>query len=680
MKTKVFLLMLFILIAGCVETQKTNKTMEQEPTIIVDTSLSMPVVSPENNTFIDSSKISIYFEFDEPVIVTDFRIDGISEDITNINHVIFRKEVTLEDGNHTVTLNATDVAGNKRHIYLTFTIDTKEITAEITPSDGSTIYTTSPEIALSFNKEVVLTKTTLDDEEVTFTTEDNKTFTYTPSSLLRKTHTLKIEAEDATGRTFTKTIEFTISKVEDKTPPQISDIDVSVSGTTVTITWNTDEEATSKVEYGTTQSLGSEKKKTAYVNLHSITISDLLPSKTYYYRVVSEDMSGNIGTSNIDTFKTGSDTTPPDPIAGLKAQDTENGGEVYLEWDESDASDFDHYRIYKSTSSISSVSDLTPIKKIYEKDKTNYTVTGLTNGVQYCFAVTAVDTDGNENVDDITDNCRTPTDKKAPTISSVTATSITTENATITWTTDESSNSTVYYGTSSSTLDNTVTDNSSVTSHSIKLSGLTSNTTYYYKVKSCDASGKCNESDVYNFTTAEPDTTPPTISNAQPTGTIGTNTTTLQVTTDEDATCKYDTSDVDYDSMNNTFSTTGGVSHSESLASLSDGDHTYYVRCMDVQGNKNTASTQITFTVDTTPPTISSVSSSVTNTSATITWTTDENATSVVYYGTDCTTLGSEESDSTLVTSHSIDLTGLQNGTTYYFEVESADSVGNTAS
>jgi len=92
MKTKVFLLMLFILIAGCVETQKTNKTMEQEPTIIVDTSLSMPVVSPENNTFIDSSKISIHFEFDEPVIVTDFRIDGISEDITNINHVIFRKE------------------------------------------------------------------------------------------------------------------------------------------------------------------------------------------------------------------------------------------------------------------------------------------------------------------------------------------------------------------------------------------------------------------------------------------------------------------------------------------------------------------------------------------------------------------------------------------------------------
>ncbi|MCD6522382.1 MAG: fibronectin type III domain-containing protein, partial [Candidatus Diapherotrites archaeon] len=90
----------------------------------------------------------------------------------------------------------------------------------------------------------------------------------------------------------------------------------------------------------------------------------------------------------------------------------------------------------------------------------------------------------------------------------VTATSITTENATITWTTDESSNSTVYYGTSSSTLDNTVTDNSSVTSHSIKLSGLTSNTTYYYKVKSCDASGNCKESDVYNFTTAEPNNPP----------------------------------------------------------------------------------------------------------------------------------------------------------------------------
>ena len=86
-----------------------------------------------------------------------------------------------------------------------------------------------------------------------------------------------------------------------------------------------------------------------------------------------------------------------------------------------------------------------------------------------------------------------------------------------------------------------------------------------------------------------------------------------------------------------------------------------------------------TTTLDTTPPVISNVATSeITNTSATVTWTTDEVSDSVVNYGTD-TTLGTMESDSTLVTTHSITLTGLTPETTYNYEVKSTDSSGNTA-
>ena len=82
---------------------------------------------------------------------------------------------------------------------------------------------------------------------------------------------------------------------------------------------------------------------------------------------------------------------------------------------------------------------------------------------------------------------------------------------------------------------------------------------------------------------------------------------------------------------------------------------------------------------DTTPPTISNVQViDITETSATITWTTDEPADSTVEYGT-TTSYGSTEYDPTLVTSHSITLTGLSPGTTYHFRVKSTDAAGNTA-
>jgi hypothetical protein len=77
---------------------------------------------------------------------------------------------------------------------------------------------------------------------------------------------------------------------------------------------------------------------------------------------------------------------------------------------------------------------------------------------------------------------------------------------------------------------------------------------------------------------------------------------------------------------------------------------------------------------DTTPPVITGVSTSdITHNSATVTWTTDDRSDSVVNYGT-TTALGSTESDTALVTSHSISITGLTAETTYYYEVQSTNS------
>ena len=83
-------------------------------------------------------------------------------------------------------------------------------------------------------------------------------------------------------------------------------------------------------------------------------------------------------------------------------------------------------------------------------------------------------------------------------------------------------------------------------------------------------------------------------------------------------------------------------------------------------------------TIDDTPPIITNVAvSGVTHKGAEISWTTDEASTTEVLYGV--TTPPSEVAIGSRGTSHSVSLSGLSANTTYFFEVESTDAAGNTA-
>ncbi|TSC72144.1 MAG: fibronectin, type III domain-containing protein, partial [Parcubacteria group bacterium Gr01-1014_38] len=95
----------------------------------------------------------------------------------------------------------------------------------------------------------------------------------------------------------------------------------------------------------------------------------------------------------------------------------------------------------------------------------------------------------------------TITDTTPPVISTVAAGSITNTTATITWTTDEPSDSQVEYGTTITYGSSTTLDPARVTSHSQVISGLTANTLYHYRVKSRDAAGNLATSGDFTFTT-----------------------------------------------------------------------------------------------------------------------------------------------------------------------------------
>ncbi len=85
------------------------------------------------------------------------------------------------------------------------------------------------------------------------------------------------------------------------------------------------------------------------------------------------------------------------------------------------------------------------------------------------------------------------------------------------------------------------------------------------------------------------------------------------------------------------------------------------------------------FTVDTLQPTISnSASSPLFPPGAAITWTTNEASTSRVEYGANTSYGLFTTLDSSLVTSHTVNITGLAQGTTYHYRVLSVDAAGNS--
>jgi hypothetical protein len=99
----------------------------------------------------------------------------------------------------------------------------------------------------------------------------------------------------------------------DTDPPVISS--VLASGITVssaTISWATDEPATSQVEYGLTASYGrSSSPGPALVTAHGVTLTGLDPETLYHFRVISEDASENVATSGDFTFTTLEEEPPP---------------------------------------------------------------------------------------------------------------------------------------------------------------------------------------------------------------------------------------------------------------------------------------------------------------------------------------------------------------------------------
>ena len=120
----------------------------------------------------------------------------------------------------------------------------------------------------------------------------------------------RITSVDGAGNAATSSDRtFTTSGVADITAPSLSNIVVNnIAATSARVEWDTNEDATSKVYYGTATSLDTATatffSESELDNSHSVDLTGLTSSTTYYYVVESKDEAGNTATSDEESFTT----------------------------------------------------------------------------------------------------------------------------------------------------------------------------------------------------------------------------------------------------------------------------------------------------------------------------------------------------------------------------------------
>jgi phosphodiesterase/alkaline phosphatase D-like protein len=174
----------------------------------------------------------------------------------------------------------------------------------------------------------------------------------------------------------------------DGAPPLVTQVTSSqVTLTQATIAWNTNELATSQVEYGLTAALGSSTPDDQRLQLsHAVLLSNLAPNTVYYYRVRSRDLGGSLSISPQFTFRTLADVISPTitNVAALAGSNT-----AQITWQTNEGADS---RVeYGTTPSYGALSPLDPVARTSH----SVTLTGLLAGTQYYYRVLSRDAAAN---------------------------------------------------------------------------------------------------------------------------------------------------------------------------------------------------------------------------------------------------------------------------------------------
>ena len=271
------------------------------------------------------------------------------------------------------------------------------------------------------------------------------------------------------------------------------------------ISWSTDRNSDSKVQYGTSSGtyFDEEPSNSTQTTDHTINLNSLSPGTTYYYKAKWTDEDGNTGTSEEKSFKTDDAPTVTDP----KTKSISISGAI-IEFIVSGATKVKIY--YGKTTAFGSLKELST-----STTETSYTATleGLDDGTKYYYKINTIDSEFSE----YEGNTLTFETLPRPKITNVRIQEVrgtAQPTVLVTWTTNTEVSSVITYYPLARPEDARDEINVTMTKgdHKMILKGLLTQTDYIMLVKGRDKVGNEAISDRQQFTTAT-DTRPPSILN-----------------------------------------------------------------------------------------------------------------------------------------------------------------------
>lgn len=259
--------------------------------------------------------------------------------------------------------------------------------------------------------------------------------------------------------------EASFSLADDTTPPVISGVKVQdVTDNSVTVTWNTDEDADALINYGLQPDYGIVRIPGATTTAHTITLKNLDPGRVYYFRVVSADPTGNQGISA--DYKVQTTGTPQSQGEGQAA--SQGQGQSSSQSSSTSQTTSTTQSIEQQIQSVTSPQQLEQILK-----QTIQSIQGVTQDLTIVGPPTVIPG---------------------------------TDTAVVKWTTDRAADSNVFFSPSDSYTDGNYAFSQSSTNgptedHEVDLIGLKPFTTYDFKVVSTDNYNLTGESQNFTFQT-----------------------------------------------------------------------------------------------------------------------------------------------------------------------------------
>jgi hypothetical protein len=254
--------------------------------------LTVKITSPTNDTVVNAIPLTVSGTVSDPSASVT-----VNEAAASLLGNTFEASVTLGEGANTIIAEAKDGYGQTASDSLTVTVVTRGTLVGTIADFQSGLPLASATVSVTDSQSITQTASTGADGK--YLISDVRTGSFTGTVVKEGYNPHSLSGTMVASQTVT--IDAALAPIV----PTISNITVSgITSDSATITWETDQLADSRLDYGTTTSYGSFVSDSTLITSHGVIVTGLIPSTTYHFKVISTNTYGFSSSSEDGTFLT----------------------------------------------------------------------------------------------------------------------------------------------------------------------------------------------------------------------------------------------------------------------------------------------------------------------------------------------------------------------------------------